>query len=227
MGDCYRDFSWDHSAHDGNLVKKIIQAASAILAITAGSIVLLGYFLPFDLPWLETIRGMILQWVIILTAVAILVGVANLIRVHADKIIARKPGYGFNVILLLSLVLTLILSGYYGPNAPATKWIYEYVQIPVEVSLMALVAVILVFSGGRLLNQRPGVPSIVFVLTAVLCLVGMAAWPDLPVDLHQFRAWILQVPAVAGARGLLLGIALGSIAVGIRVLIGLEKPYQG
>lgn len=227
MGDCHWDLCWHHHAFDRNPVRKIIQAASAILAITAGSIVLLGYFLPFDLPWLETIRDMILQWVVILTAVAILVGIANLVRVHVKKIVTRKPGYGFNVILLLSLVITVFLSGYYGPTAPAAKWIYQFVQIPVEVSLMALLAVILVFSGGRLLSRRPGVPSLVFVLTAVLCLVGVAAWPELPVDLHQFRTWILQVPAVAGARGLLFGIALGSIAVGIRVLIGLEKPYQG
>jgi hypothetical protein len=208
-------------------MRKIIQATSAILAVTAGSIVLLGYFLPFDLPWLETIRGMILQWVLILTAVAILVGVANLFRTHLNKVVARKPGYVFNLILLLSLVITLILAGYYGPTAPATDWIYRFIQVPVEVSLMALLAVILVFSGARLLSRRPNILSLVFVLTAVICLVGMAAWPDLPIDLHQLRTWILQVPAVAGARGLLLGIALGAIATGVRILIGLERPYQG
>jgi len=32
---------------------------------------------------------------------------------------------------------------------------------------------------------------------------------------------------VAGARGMLLGIALGSLATGIRILIGSEKPYNG
>jgi hypothetical protein len=30
---------------------------------------------------------------------------------------------------------------------------------------------------------------------------------------------------VAGARGLLLGVALGAIATGARVLLGLERPY--
>jgi hypothetical protein len=38
-------------------------------------------------------------------------------------------------------------------------------------------------------------------------------------------AWLSQVPAVAGARGLMLGIALGIIATGLRVLLAMDRPY--
>ncbi len=227
MGDYPGNCSWDHLKFNGDCVKKFFQTSSAVLAILAGMIVLVGYFLPIDLPWLRSIREMIFQWVIILTAVAVLVGIANLFSVHSNKVIARKPGFGFSLVLVVSLVITLVVAGYFGPTAPATTWIYQSIQVPVELSLMALLVVILVFSGARLIIRRPNIYSLLFIFTAIVVLFGVAAWPLLPINLHQFRSWILQVPVAAGTRGLLLGVALGSVAAGMRIILGSDRPYQG
>jgi len=35
------------------------------------------------------------------------------------------------------------------------------------------------------------------------------------------------IPAVAGARGILFGVALGTVATGLRVLMGADRPYGG
>ena len=32
---------------------------------------------------------------------------------------------------------------------------------------------------------------------------------------------------VAGARGILIGIALGSLTAGLRILLGADRPYSG
>jgi len=42
----------------------------------------------------------------------------------------------------------------------------------------------------------------------------------------QAKDWVLNVPAMAGARGILLGIALGTIVAGLRLLMGIERPYS-
>ena len=69
----------------------------------------------------------------------------------------------------------------------------------------------------------------VFFLSVVLFLVlnsGVLAFTaDIPL-LTSLLSAFHQVPA-AGARGMLLGIALGSLVTGIRILIGSEKPYNG
>jgi hypothetical protein len=44
---------------------------------------------------------------------------------------------------------------------------------------------------------------------------------------RDLRAWISQVWAAGGARGILLGVALGATATGLRVLLGTERPYGG
>jgi len=39
------------------------------------------------------------------------------------------------------------------------------------------------------------------------------------------RNWLVQVVASGGARGILLGVALGSIVTGLRVLLAVDRPY--
>ena len=42
----------------------------------------------------------------------------------------------------------------------------------------------------------------------------------------QNLRWGVGLP-VAGARGILLGIALGSLTAGLRILMGADRPYSG
>lgn len=94
---------------------------------------------------------------------------------------------------------------------------------------MAVVAIVLVYAGARIIRRRPSLFSVIFILSAVLVLLGTAPifmWGYVPL-LSELRSFVSQVLAVAGARGILLGVALGAIATGIRVLMGVDRPYGG
>jgi hypothetical protein len=202
---------------------------SAAIAIAFGLIVLVGYFI--ELPLLSTLRQVLLQWAIAIAAVALLVGVCNLFYVHWQKASAGQKGSLYSALLIFSLLLTLGVAGYLGPTADWSMWIFNYVQVPVETSLMAILSVALAVAGLRLLSRRLTVFSVVFIGTGVLMLLGTAPLFGVIIPgLHGplgIRAFLAQVPAVAGARGILLGVALGSIATGLRVLLGSERPYRG
>jgi len=64
----------------------------------------------------------------------------------------------------------------------------------------------------------------VMLLVALLVLVGQVAAGLVPV-LVDVKDWILDVPTLAGVRGILLGVALGAVLTGIRLLLGVERPY--
>ncbi len=200
---------------------------SAIIAIVAGVLILLGYFIPVE-PLLS-LRGLLVQWAVILTAFGLLVGVINLAKAHWLKVRTRQPGSGYSVLLLLSLLLAFVVVVFFGPTGGPSMWIFNYLQVPVESSLAALLAIVLAYACVRLLSRRPTVISIVFVITVLLVLLGTAPMfisTEVP-QLSQLRSWIVQVPAVAGARGILLGVTLGMIATGIRILMGVDRPYSG
>ena len=196
------------------------------IAIGIGIVVLLGYFLQFDL--LVNLRIVLLEWATVLVAVALLVGIVNLFIVHLQKSAADQSNRVNSITLITSLTITLLVAGWFGPTHPISLWIFNYIQIPVEASLMAILAVVLIYAGVRLLRRKPNLLSIVFIATAVIILLmtGPLFGIDIP-GLAELRIWIGKVPAVAGARGILLGVSLGIVAAGLRILMGADRPYGG
>ena len=200
--------------------------ALASLAVAAGLVVLLGYFI--KLPILISVREIFLQWAFILTGIALLVGIVNLGRVHWHKIRSAQVGSAYSVVLLVALVLTLVIAGYSGPTAGASLWIFRYIQLPVETSLMALLAIVLAYAAARLFYRRLNIFTLIFIVTALLVILGSITFPLIDLAfLRYLRTWISQVLATGGARGILLGIGLGIVATGLRVLMGADRPYGG
>ncbi len=194
-----------------------------VLAALAGLIVLAGYFVPA----LADIQRVILGWAIILVGAAALVGVFNLVSVHANKITKREKGSFYSALLLISLFATFVFGLVLGPDDPNMRLLVKTVIVPVESSLMALLAVTLLYASIRLLRRRTNFMSILFILSAVLMMAGSATLPFGEIGaLNSFlRPWVQQVLALGGARGLLIGISLGILTTGVRVLFGADRPY--
>jgi hypothetical protein len=204
---------------------------STATAISLGLIVLLGYFVPA----FSTLRFFVLQGAVILTAVGIYVGLANLISVHLHKI-QNGPKRFFSGVLLLSLFGTLVVGLYDltafffldGESKRILPWVFENIQLPFEKSLMAVMAIGLTYALFRLSNQKLNLLTGAFVFTVLLTLLGSIPFvgENLPL-VERFNSWIINIPAVGGVRGILLGIALGTMATGIRILLGSDRPYSG
>jgi hypothetical protein len=196
------------------------------IAIAFGLVVLVGYFLQ---PLLSSLMNVFLGWAIILGAVAALVGIINLMVVHWNKVRLGQKGYIYSMITLLAFIVTVVVGIIVKPSNDQFKQVVTSIMIPVEASLMALLAVTLASASIRLLRQRGVNPlSIAFVISAVVFLIlnlgfltmtGGLLMNDLVLALNRLP--------VAGARGILLGVALGSLTAGLRILIGTDRPYGG
>ncbi len=197
-----------------------------VMAILIGFVVLLGYFL--RIPVLDQFRNFMVDLAATLAAIALLVGILNLARVHGGKVLEFKNGWPYSLTLLggLGTILLVWALSYVIPGARQyVIFIFTYVQTPLEATLGALLAFILVASGIRLIRVRLTTNSVIFVAVTLILLFGLISFRFIPEVLPEIRGWIIQVPAVAGARGIILGLALGAIATGLRVLIGADRPY--
>jgi hypothetical protein len=197
-------------------------------AIIIGSIVLLGYFV--ELRAIETLGQLLMRWAVLLAGVALLLGLWNLLLVHGGKLSQLEEGWPYSAVLGLMLVVTFALSTFFGPDNQTAMFIFEHVQLPVEASLMALLAVSLVVAGFRVVSRRRDVYSLLFVGTALIVLLGSAPWPLGGESFAQeavqwIRNELTQVWAVGGARAILIGVTLGAVATGLRVLLGSDRPY--
>ena len=96
-------------------------------------------------------------------------------------------------------------------------------------TLMALLAVSLAYSCLRLLQKRQGVMAIVFLISTLVFLVLLSGYMPMSSDLpivSSTLGFMNRLP-MAGARGILLGVALGSLTTGLRILLGADRPYSG
>lgn len=209
---------------------------SSVIAIAVGVVVGLGYFIKpaasGELSLLTTLRDYFLQIGVLLAAAAMLIGIVNLARVHWSKVRTGKPMRIESIIVLVTLGITFVLGtvDYFlgwmeDPEKSLVQYIFRYVQLPVERSLMALLAVALAYAAIRMLGKRANLFTGIFLVVFLIVLIGTGL--DLPYLSDTIRPWVENVWAIAGMRGLLLGVGLGTLAAGLRVLIGVDRPYGG
>jgi len=205
------------------------------VAIGFGLLVLIGYLVPpgfAEADLIYQIRSVLVGWAVILAAVATLVGVINLVLTHIGRITDKKSPDYYSLIVVVAFFLTVGLGIYefgFQSESPQFQQFVLSVQIPVESSMMGLLAITLTFASVRIFARRKGLMASVFIVSALIFLLigsGLTA----PLKNVGAVSWLfdfLQFLPIAGGRGILLGIALGSLTAGLRILIGSDRPYSG
>ncbi|MCJ7619255.1 MAG: hypothetical protein MUP64_03445 [Anaerolineae bacterium] len=193
-----------------------------VMAMAIGSLMLLDFF--FDEAHINALGGFFLESTVIIVAFALLLGLVNVLMVHVRRIIRREGGWIYSI-ALVSIALIVIIAGIPGPESAGVGWIFDHIQFPLQAATFSLLAFFVATAAYRGLRVR-SLEALAFVLTAVVVLIG-----QVPVGryLGEFvpalKDWILNVPSTAGVRGIIIGVALGTIATGVRVLMGFDRPY--
>lgn len=201
-----------------------MRIVATVIAIASGLIVLLGYFVPVN--GLLELRLLLLQLAAVLAATAVLIGTINLLSVHWQKLRTSQKNSVYSILLIFSFVITFLL-GLSRITNQLFSLVLNGIIVPAETTLMALLAVTLIYASVRLLRRRADMMSFLFLGTAILILLVSAP----PVGSLPIAAEIKRVVndfiTVAGARGILIGVALGALTTGLRVLFGIDRPYGG
>ena len=197
---------------------------STLIAVLSGLVVLAGYFLR---AWLGPVMALLFEWALLLAGVAGLLGVANLLAFHIRKIIWRESFSIFSLITLLGFSFAFISGLILTPRDPFFQQIILNIQVPVEASLLAVLAATLAYASIRLIRVRGWTPvSIAFLTSALLFLIldlGFIRTGGDTLTGHVL-AFLRRLP-LAGARGVLLGMGLGGLVVGLRGLLTIDRPY--
>lgn len=197
------------------------QRLPVIIAAISGLIMLAAFFFqPFTAPYL----GLVLNWAIIVSSVALLVAIANLFVTHIRFILKGRRGFLYSIILVLTFLATLILGWHLGLDDPAYLKGIQTVLVPLENALMALIALILMSAAVKIFRVRGwSVLTISFGVSALFFLflnLGFFQFDSVP-GLGAIVSALQRLPLI-GARGLLIGLGLGALLMGLRVLFGQE-----
>lgn len=192
----------------------------SIFAILAGFATLIGLFILPDLSQL------LLTWGSLLAAFTLLTGILNLMRVHLNRAAGERNIYSLILVLCMWAVIFLSLTDWIGLTPDLLPAVFTYVQVPLEGAFASLVAIVLLVAGFKMLQRQRTIWTGLFLLSAVLILLSTITLSFFGTILLEIRYWLEAIVITAGVRGILIGIALGSVMIAIRLLLGLDQPYN-
>ncbi len=215
-----------------------------IITTVTGLVFAISYFIP-HMPFgnSENIFG---EWISIVQAFAIWLGVLNLVKVSIDKILSKKGDAYYSYIVIISLGIMLIvgfwdgLSGLYAdPPYPVIDdstsfyWIFKNIYTPLTSTMFAMLAFFVASASYRAFRARNFQATLLliagfFVMGGRVPLFDLmiSGITDVPVFSH-FADWIMTYPNTAGQRAIMIGIALGIMSSSLRIILGIERSHIG
>jgi hypothetical protein len=223
-----------------------------MLAIVAGFVMIAAYFSPHTEHWGEDVA----VWFDILAAIAFVLGGGNLLKVHLRKVSDRNKGWGYSVITIASFLVMLVIglgkigvhpnpqypghgmSGQYNEVGSPFWWIYEYAFKPLQATIFAMLAFYVASAAFRAFRAK-NVEAILLLGTAFIILLGRTAAgvfltgfiPEgsmlAGLRLENLTQYLMDVFNTAGNRAIMIGIALGTASVSLKILLGVDRSYLG
>ncbi|OGR42179.1 MAG: hypothetical protein A2X35_06765 [Elusimicrobia bacterium GWA2_61_42] len=210
----------------------------AIVMVT-GVLTLVSYYVPNKLSvnYIETLS----QWENIVVAFAFLLGLISLFFSHYNKISRKADGWGYSVFVFVGF-LAMVLPAYLSHGKQMTDagltplgWSFKFIYNALSGTMFAVLAFYIVSTAYRSFRIKSMQAFVLFVAAFILILgkvpLGQIIWDSVlgwtGQGVSDVIEWIMQVPAVAGKRGIMIGISIGAIVTSLKIIFGIEKQYMG
>ena len=200
-------------------------------------VMIAAYFVPK--PGFADSRDNLQQWFLIVVTFTMVLGLLNLLLVSYRKAVrgAKKDRiyHWVTIISLLGTIFAGFLRG--GINSPSFDYIFEYVYIPLSATIFSLLAFYVASAAFRAFRAKSAMATILLITAFIVMLgrVPLGEWLTGWAQGHWYKFlyiptltdWIMEVMNMAGQRAVLIGAALGLIATGIKIILGIERSYLG
>ncbi|MEW6411558.1 MAG: hypothetical protein AB1483_03690 [Candidatus Zixiibacteriota bacterium] len=127
-----------------------------------GLFMIFQYFVPHESS--EWVYEFLLDWTIIIGIFAMALGLWSMYRVAVDKIVTRKPNWGYSYLTLTGLV-TMMLFGFTTQNGERWGWFFPFV-ITLNLTFIMIIQARQAKQGGRSLFL--GLAAVFFVATILI-----------------------------------------------------------
>ena len=106
-------------------------------------------------------------------------------------------------------------------------WLYDHVFFPCNATMFALLAFFIASAAFRAFRAR-STESALLLGAAILVMIGLVPLGAYVSPLFpEIQEWIMAVMNTTGRRAIMMGAALGAIATGLRVILGIERSHLG
>ena len=195
-----------------------------IIALVTSLVMIIPFF--FNIPPLESSAAEIRRMLVPIGGFALVLGGADVILRHVNKIQGKRSGYQFSFVLIAMFIFFLVITLVPGlENLYTTAYITVIGRVNETVfSLISLFMASMAYRAFKMKNAE----TFIFGASCLLVLIanapiGEVIWPGSA----SVRAFIMDVLNMAGMRAVGIGVALGVFSYGIRTILGYERIALG
>lgn len=199
-----------------------------IITFIVGFLMILSYYFGPSVEVLKNTSTVVQKWTVIVAAFALIIGLINISRIHVNHLIKRTKGQWIFSLWCLALMYTMIALGLLGTTKhPGYQWLYTWVFLPIDATMYSSLAFFISSAAYRAFKARSLEATIMLLSGIVVMLmnapIGSIIWQGFPV----VGKWIMNTPVVGAQRAFMITFVLGTVAVGIRTLLGMERGWLG
>jgi hypothetical protein len=206
-----------------------------LMTAVIGLFMLLSFFVPHHL--VSVPADFLQQCAVIVVAFGYVLGGANAVRVNLEGIARRQPDWPYKLVLVVTLAATVVVGlvegRHWQDTTTVSMFLYNQVYSPMQATMFALLAFFIASAAFRAFRVRT-VEAGLLAVAALIVMLGrvpvgdqLTSWLPESVRLGAMQDWIMNVPQNAAKRAILMGAALGVMATGLRVILGIERSYLG
>ena len=203
-----------------------------VITFIVGTFMVGEFFIPH---WAyQQVKSLILEFGAVISGVAFFLGVINLVQVNLPVIAQRNRDWPYKLILLASMGLMMTIGFWEGTSrmedGGVYKWLFDSIFIPLNATMFSLLAFYIASAAFRAFRARNAEATVLLFAACVVMLARVPIGEQIPVIgtyLSQFQNWLMDVPNVAGRRAIFIGAALGAVATGVRIILGIERSHLG
>jgi len=197
-----------------------------IITFLVGMIMIGQWFL--QVASISELATSIQQWGIILAAFSMGLGSVNIIIRNVRRIRRREGTDWLYAIWLLFIFFLFSIVGIgFGSTSPQYTYIFNTILQPLSGTMYPASLFFLASAIYRTFRARSSQAIIFVIVGAIMLLANAPMMGAFIPPIIPLKSWIMDVEVTAAYRAILLGIGLGTIVLGFRVLFGLETAHLG